>query len=113
MTETVRLDTTVSIMSETLLEYAAPDAFIRYVTQCIYQTNLNIWTDRFEQTVQTRIRPLPQGRSDQGLHCLPFHLHSLGISQHSKTIVFHFMADTLVILDVLIFRILQYKVENQ
>ena len=28
-----------------------------------------------EQTVQTRIRLLPEEQSDQGLHCLLFHLH--------------------------------------
>ena len=30
-----------------------------------------------EQTVQTQIRLLLQEQSDQGLHCLPFHLHLL------------------------------------
>ena len=30
-----------------------------------------------EQPVQTHIRLLPKEQSDQGLHCLPFHLHLL------------------------------------
>ena len=29
------------------------------------------------QTVQTQIRLLLEEQSDQGLHCLPFHLHRL------------------------------------
>ena len=32
-------------------------------------------TDRSGQTVQTQIRLLLQEQSDQGLHCLLFHLH--------------------------------------
>ena len=32
-------------------------------------------TDRSGQTVQTQIRLLLEEQSDQGLHCLPFHLH--------------------------------------
>ena len=33
--------------------------------------------DRSEQTVETQIRLLLKEQSDQGLHCLPFQLHSL------------------------------------
>ena len=32
-------------------------------------------TDRSRQTVQTQIRLLLEEQSDQGLHCLLFHLH--------------------------------------
>ena len=32
-------------------------------------------TDRSGQTVQTQIRLLLEEQSDQGLHCLQFHLH--------------------------------------
>ena len=38
---------------------------------------LSFWTDRSEQKVQTQIRLLLEEQSDQGLHCLPFHLHHL------------------------------------
>ena len=36
---------------------------------------LNFRTDRSGQTVQTQIRLLLEEQSDQGLHCLQFHLH--------------------------------------
>ena len=36
---------------------------------------LNFRTDRSGQTVQTQIRLLIEEQSDQGLHCLLFHLH--------------------------------------
>ena len=36
---------------------------------------LNFRTDRSGQTVQTQIRLLLEEQSDQGLHCLLFHLH--------------------------------------
>ena len=36
---------------------------------------LNFGTDMFGQTVQTQIRLLLEEQSDQGLHCLLFHLH--------------------------------------
>ena len=35
-------------------------------------------TDRSRQTVQTQIRLLLEEQSDQGLHCLLFHLHLFG-----------------------------------
>ena len=44
---------------------------------------LNIGTDRSEQTVQTQIRLLLKEQSDQGIHCLPFHLHVFDILLHS------------------------------
>ena len=36
---------------------------------------LNFGTDRSGQTVQTQIRLLLEEQSDQGFHCLLFHLH--------------------------------------
>ena len=38
---------------------------------------LSFWTDRSGQTVQTQIRLLLEEQSDQGFHCLLFHLHLL------------------------------------
>ena len=38
---------------------------------------LSLRTSRSEQTVQTQIRLLLEEQSDQGLHCLLFHLHLL------------------------------------
>ena len=53
------------------------------VPQSLYFTHLpeptvmilNFQTDRSGQTVQTQIRLLQEEQSDQGLHCLLFHLH--------------------------------------
>ena len=39
---------------------------------------LSFQTDRSGQTVQTQIRLLLEEQSDQGLHCLLFHLHLFG-----------------------------------
>ena len=36
---------------------------------------LSFRTDSFGQTVHTQIRLLLEEQSDQGLHCLLFHLH--------------------------------------
>ena len=36
---------------------------------------LSFWTDRSGQTVQAQIRLLLEEQSDQGHHCLLFHLH--------------------------------------
>ena len=44
-----------------------------YITVMI----LNFRTDKSGQTVQTQIRLLLEEQSDQGLHCLLFHLHQL------------------------------------
>ena len=38
---------------------------------------LNMRTDSSEHSVQALIRLLLKEQSDQGLHCLPFHLHHL------------------------------------
>ena len=40
-----------------------------------YVMTLSFRTDRSGQTVQTQIRLLLEEQSDQGLHCLPFHIH--------------------------------------
>ena len=37
---------------------------------------LSFRTDMLKQTVQTQIRLLLEEQSDQGLHCLLFHLHT-------------------------------------
>ena len=44
----------------------------------------SILTHSSEQTVQIQIRLLPKEHSDQGLHCLPFHLHHEDASLHLK-----------------------------
>ena len=36
---------------------------------------LRFWTERSGQTVRTQIRLLLEEQSDQGFHCLLFHLH--------------------------------------
>ena len=59
---------------------------------------LSFRTDRPGQTVQTQIRLLLEEQSDQGLHCLPFHLHHL--DPHSS----NFRLITTNILGVRIFR---------
>ena len=38
---------------------------------------LSFWTEMPGKSVQTQIRLLLEEQSDQGLHCLPFHLHRL------------------------------------
>ena len=37
---------------------------------------LSFQTDMLKQTVQTQIRLLLEEQSDQGIHCLLFHLHT-------------------------------------
>ena len=46
---------------------------------------LCFWTDRSGQTVQTQIRLLLEEQSDQGLHCLLFHLHHLEVLDLGRT----------------------------
>ena len=51
---------------------------IHHVLVSVYimtQMTQSFWTDRSGQTVQTKIRLLLEEQSDQGLHCLLFHLH--------------------------------------
>ena len=50
---------------------------------------LSFRTGRSRQTVQTQIRLLLEEQSDQGLHCLPFHLHLLGTFLYHKTKLFN------------------------
>ena len=45
---------------------------------------LSFRTDRPGQAVQTQIRLLLEEQSDQGLHCLPFRLHSLDSLVYDK-----------------------------
>ena len=52
---------------------------------------LNFRTDRSGQTVQTQIRLLLEEQSDQGLHCLLFHLH------HFDKIPFRFSLFSLIL----------------
>ena len=48
---------------------------IRQTCICITVMIKSFRTDRSGQTVQTQIRLLLKEQSDQGLHCLLFHLH--------------------------------------
>ena len=48
---------------------------------------LSFQTDTLGQTVQTQIRMLLEKQSDQGLHCLPFHLHRLDSFLYGGVIV--------------------------
>ena len=52
---------------------------------------LSFRTDRPGQTVQTQIRLLLQEQSDQGLHCLQFHLHLLEALLYGKASLFKSM----------------------
>ena len=45
---------------------------------------LSFRTDMPVQTVQIQIRLLLEEESDQGLHCLPFHLHHLDSLLYGK-----------------------------
>ena len=56
------------------------------------------------QTVQTQIRLLLEEQSDQGLHCLPFHLHRLDSLLYGRAILFNFRVITTKILGVRLFR---------
>ena len=48
---------------------------------------LSFRTDMPGQTVQTQIRLLLEEQSDQGLHCLPFRLHSLDSLPYGRATV--------------------------
>ena len=61
-------------------------------------------TDRSGQTVQTQIRLLLEEQSDQGLHCLLFHLHLLEAFLCCKTSLFEFLGEYISTLDVRKFR---------
>ena len=47
------------------------------LSDCTTVKILIFGTDMFRQTVQTQIRLLLEERSDQGPHCLLYHLHHL------------------------------------
>ena len=49
-------------------------------------------TDKSGQTVQTQIRLLLEEQSDQGLHCLLFHLHHLEVKHQGRTAKFEFLS---------------------
>ena len=51
---------------------------------------LNFWTDRSVQIVQTQIRLLLEEKSDQGLHCLLFHLHVIDKIPSGLAFLFEF-----------------------
>ena len=52
-------------------------SFLWRNTDNYVELTFNNRSDRSEQTVQTQIRLLIEEQSDQGLHCLLFHLHQL------------------------------------
>ena len=54
---------------------------------------LNFQTDRSVQTVQTQIRQLLEEQSDQGLHCLLFHLHHFDKIPLGLASLFEFQED--------------------
>ena len=66
---------------------------------------LSFRTERHMQTVQTQIRLLLEEQSDQGLHCLPFHLDLLDKWLHGMTFFFEFYDDYSNIFGVRKFRI--------
>ena len=51
---------------------------------------LCIGTDRSQQTVQTKIRLFLKKKSDQDLHCLPFHQHLLDALMECYIKLFYF-----------------------
>ena len=54
---------------------------------------LSFWTDMPGQTLQTQVRLLLEEQSDQGLHCLPFHLHRLDSLLNGRATLFKFESD--------------------
>ena len=54
---------------------------------------LSFWTYRWGQTVQTQIRLLLEEQSDQGLHCLLFHLHLFDETAYGLVSLFEFQVD--------------------
>ena len=68
-------------MEEVRGKFSTKDTKINLRAACIQRENstvmtLSFRTDRSGQTVQTQIRLLLEEQSDQGLHCLLFHLHN-------------------------------------
>ena len=66
---------------------------------------LSFWTDRSGQTVQTQIRLLLEEQSDQGLHCLPFHVHPLDALLCGNIALFKISNNISIFSGVQIFRI--------
>ena len=58
----------------------------------------------FGQTVQTQIRLLLEEQSDQGLHCLLFHLHHLEVLHHGRPLSSDFRVFTIKLVGVRKFR---------
>ena len=58
-----------------------------------YRNDLSFRTDRSGQTVQIQIRLLLEEQSDQGLHCLLFHLHHLDKVPYGLASLFEFKVD--------------------
>ena len=54
---------------------------------------LNFQTDRSGQTVQTQIRLFLEEQSDQGLHCLLFHLHVFDEISSGLASLFEFLVN--------------------
>ena len=63
-----------------------------YIAMYFTKIILKLGTDmsEHEQRVQIQIRLSLKEQSDQGLHCLPVHLHLLHTIPHSKTKVLNF-----------------------
>ena len=59
------------------VQYNGTNTSQKIASSCVIITimTLSFRTDRSGQTMQTHIRLLPEKQSDQGLHCLLFHLH--------------------------------------
>ena len=76
--------------------------------EVMYTIKLKVFgpvTGRSEQTVQTQITLLLKEQSDEGLHCLPVHLHSLTASCILKSNFSIFRTVTVIVLGDPIFRI--------
>ena len=75
------------LIISTISIYVARDYFPMYIRKSVCHSSFQqsfFRTDRPGQTVQTQIRLLLEEQSDQGLHCLPFHLHRLDSLVYGK-----------------------------
>ena len=80
-------------MVDRMTNFAGPDQIAPLgapLDNFVTVTILSLRTGRPWQTVQTQIRLLLEEQSDQGLHCLPLHLHLLDIFFYGKTSLFEF-----------------------
>ena len=64
-----------------------------YLAECFTVMILSFRTDRSGQSMQTTIRLLLEERSDQGLHCLLFHLHLFDEICEGLAFLFEFKVD--------------------